>query len=74
MCHAPLQAGHSVTTKFETAFSAQPRWLLDGPVNPRIKFGEGDDTHLEAVILRDVLTLHLGETSQKAGAVSLDTG
>jgi hypothetical protein len=29
-------------------FQQQPQWLLDRPVNPRIKSGEGDDTHLEA--------------------------
>jgi hypothetical protein len=44
-----LQAGHPVTTSFDAVFQQQPRWLLDRPVKP------GDDTHLEAVILR-VLT------------------
>jgi hypothetical protein len=38
-CHAPLQAGHPVTTSFETVFQKQPRWLLDRPVNPPIKSG-----------------------------------
>jgi hypothetical protein len=37
-------------------FQKQLRWLLDRPVNPRIKSGEGDDTYFEAVTLRDLLT------------------
>src|SRR5262249_27060311 len=46
-CHAPLQAGHPVTTSLGTVFQTQPRWLLDRPVNPPIKSGEGDDTRLK---------------------------
>jgi hypothetical protein len=52
-CHAPLQAGHPVTTSFDTVLQKQPRWLLDRPVKP------GDDTHREAIILRDALSVGL---------------
>ena len=59
-CDAPLQAGMTVTTTTLPSpargggeggvVQKQPLWLLDRPVNPRIKSGEGGDTHLEAVI------------------------
>jgi formyl-CoA transferase len=45
---ARFQAGDSVTTMLSIENDALPgpltRWLLDRPVNPRIKSGEGDDT------------------------------
>jgi len=54
-CHAPLQAGHPVTTGYDILSTTTP-WLLDRPVKP------GDDTHLEAVILRGILSLEVAKS------------